>query len=633
MSLHHDAQTFTRLFNTPHYNACNEESALAEQPKSIHVRLRSHQLAVIHRMSVLEQELRLGLDISGEKLYSRFGILGDSVGSGKSLMVLGHIANFKAAPKIENYPKLNPYSSQNIFSLIQKEHHDLSNCPALLIVPHVLYRQWQDYIDKQSTLNAYYIKTRKTLQAKDFLKKILTSDIVMVSNTLLNSFLGIVQNKIWFSRTYIDEADTIHISSTTLFPQTSFVWFITASWPNIMFENTRIWLSNTSVSSITASQNFEKYDPLFRREMLEALVTGRGYFNRFTSRSPLYFRDHFRVEHPYRTNLVIKCSDSFISQSITLPPLFSQIIECEPPVSQRIVGSAVSSTVQNLLNAGDIQGALTQLGCASDSPLNIVQAVTENRMKELERLEKTYEFKSSMEYATPQAKEAALKNLEQKIESLKEQIQTIRDRIENYNKETCPVCYDDPQESVITPCCSRVFCAVCILMSLARIKGCPMCRTEIQPNLLVNVSQNAPILNKKKEEVKKGPPKKIDALMDLIIQHPKDKFLVFSRYENPFRTMADKMVTNNIKVETVKGNMDVIHSLMTKFEKGDVRVLLLNSNHAGSGLNITSATYVVLWHAMTAEEEKQILGRAYRMGRDKPLHFVKLLHPNEQRPS
>lgn len=186
MNLNHDARVFTRLFNTPHYNACNEESPLAEQPKSIKVMLRSHQLAVIHRMSTLEQELRLGLDISGEKLYSRFGILGDSVGSGKSLMVLGHIANFKAAPKMDSYPKLNAYSSQNIFSLIQKEYHDLSNCPALLVVPHVLYRQWQEYIDKQTTLSAVYIKTKKTIEAKDFFKKILTADIVMVSLSLIH---------------------------------------------------------------------------------------------------------------------------------------------------------------------------------------------------------------------------------------------------------------------------------------------------------------------------------------------------------------------------------------------------------------------------------------------------------------
>lgn len=167
-------------------------------------------------------------------------------------------------------------------------------------------------------------------------------------------------------------------------------------------------------------------------------------------------------------------------------------------------------------------------------------------------------------------------------------------------------------------------------MSLSRMANCPMCRTPIQPKALHSVGEAKP-KTKKKEEQPSGPPKKIDALLNLIKKNPKEKFLVFSRYENPFRTMQERLESDNIQVQTVKGNKDVINHLLQKFDAGDIRVLLLNSNHAGAGLNITSATYVVLWHAMTQEEEKQILGRAYRMGRDKPLHFVKLVHPDEIR--
>jgi SNF2 family DNA or RNA helicase len=93
--------------------------------------------------------------------------------------------------------------------------------------------------------------------------------------------------------------------------------------------------------------------------------------------------------------------------------------------------------------------------------------------------------------------------------------------------------------------------------------------------------------------------------------------------------MQSRLESDRIQAETVKGNKDVINSLLNKFDEGKLRALLLNSNHAGAGLNITSATYVVLWHAMSIEEEKQILGRAYRMGRTQPLHFVKLVHPDE----
>jgi len=38
---------------------------------------------------------------------------------------------------------------------------------------------------------------------------------------------------------------------------------------------------------------------------------------------------------------------------------------------------------------------------------------------------------------------------------------------------------------------------------------------------------------------------------------------------------------------------------------------------------------VILLHAMTLEEEKQILGRAYRLGRTETLQYIRLLHPDE----
>ena len=42
-----------------------------------------------------------------------------------------------------------------------------------------------------------------------------------------------------------------------------------------------------------------------------------------------------------------------------------------------------------------------------------------------------------------------------------------------------------------------------------------------------------------------------------------------------------------------------------------------------------NASHVVLFHAMTPEEEKQAIGRAYRLGRKDPLHVLKLLHEGE----
>ncbi len=633
MSSYLTPSKFFSMVSIPYENAITENHLMVSQPNSIKTNLRLHQKSCIYAMDQMESKLQVGYDIENEKLISRYSILGDPVGVGKSLMVLGYIAHLKERPRetITNLQVLNEKSKKNIFSFVQKQIKDISSCQNLIVVPHTIYRQWETYIKNDTTLDCIYIKTRKSLAAKNFIKKCIDSDCILVSNTLLSSLLAVLnESKIHIKRTFFDEADTIYIPNTNPFPETSFVWFISATWQNLVFENNRIYIAayalNNLYSILDISGGLQKIaDTGLRNTILTSIQSGRTIYLRYNCKSGNYFKDFIRNEHPLRSHVVIRSTDSFIEHSISLPPLETTIIRCQPSVSHRIVQSAVNQQIQTLLNAGDTQAALVALGVPSDSPLNLIQAVTENRMKELERMKKTYEFKSSIEYATPQAKEQALQSLRVKIESLEEQVKSIRDRIENYNKEICAICFDEPQRPVLTPCCSRIFCATCILMSLSRVSACPLCRSVVIPTNLHLLSDKT-VKNDKKNE---GPPKKIDALMKLILENPTESFLVFSCYENPFSMMAEKLKSENITVKNLKGNKDVIANILTSFEKKETRVLLLNADHAGAGLNITTASYVVLWHSMSLEEEKQIVGRAYRLGRQKPLKLVKLLHPNE----
>ena len=123
--------------------------------------------------------------------------------------------------------------------------------------------------------------------------------------------------------------------------------------------------------------------------------------------------------------------------------------------------------------------------------------------------------------------------------------------------------------------------------------------------------------------------KKTEQLIQLLKTSPKGKFLIFSRFDNPFIQLSQEIEAMNLTVKLVRGNKDVIAQTLKTFQKGDTNVLLLNSLQAGAGLNITAATHVILLHAMTHEEEKQILGRAYRLGRTEPLDVIRLLHPDE----
>ena len=114
----HNADVFTDLYNRPFINGCTSESHMIDQPSSIRVSLRAHQRAIIYQMNTLETSLQKGLDISGETLFSRYAILGDSVGVGKSLMVLGHIASKLNSPYSLSYKSLNNESKPHLSIVI-----------------------------------------------------------------------------------------------------------------------------------------------------------------------------------------------------------------------------------------------------------------------------------------------------------------------------------------------------------------------------------------------------------------------------------------------------------------------------------------------------------------------------------
>ena len=623
-----------RCLNDVFLYSLQADALTVEQPTDIKVPLRNHQKAILYEMEKREQELSRGMDLSGAKVFSRFGFLGDSVGVGKSLMILGHIARLKYIPKIPSIPMLDANSTSQMYCL---QEHSFSNnfkdIGCLIVVPHTLYRQWQTYIKDQTSLKFLGVQTKKILEGEDAPSKIRDADVVLVSNTLYGTLQEIARtNHFLWKRVFYDEADTLHIPSTRLAPDTRFSWLISASWPNLLFPNQSIYITATMLNEIMNRPN-NNIQPMLR-EMLRNALTNSNHgiytYIRHYMVSGSFFRDFVHSSSPMRGRLVLRCSEEFVKESITLPPITIRNITCRPSVLQQVVAHAIPNNVRALLHAGDISTALEQLGVKAEEPMSLVKAVSENRLKELDRLKKTYDFKASLEYATPQAKENALKSLKEKMTSLEEQLKQLKERIENYKEEMCPICFDEPQTPTLTPCCSRIFCAGCILTSLTRQPSCPLCRANIHAGGLRNLA-TSPIKKNELVDPTAGPQllKKTEQLLELLQQKPNGKFLVFSRYDNPFLQLTSEIEGMNISVKQVKGNKDVIAATLKSFDTGKTKVLLLNSLEAGAGMNITAATDVILLHAMNHEEEKQILGRAYRMGRKEPLSVVRLLHPDE----
>jgi SNF2 family DNA or RNA helicase len=598
---------------------------------SLKVSLRSHQQAALYAMEKKERELLSGLDCSGEVLYSSYGILGDSVGVGKSLMVLGHISRLAFIPPLTHSVSMGKNSSDKLFSTKMNIFSDLSECGSLIVVPHTLFRQWGDYIKKQTNLRHMLLDKRKCLDSPNFMTDMLNAEVVLVSNTLYKEFSKWQRdNGIRWKRAFIDEADTIHLINGYPKPDARFTWFITASWMNILFPNESIYLQKTTLTTYVFGPDAQM--PFLKPHFDDIYRSTRPYdYLRFGMTSYNFFRELVNTDHRLRGHLVLRCDNDFIQESISLPPLYRNNILCKIPLTQRIISQAVTTEIQQMLNGGDVVGAMNALGVKTEDTMSLIDAVTKNLQKELTRLKAMYEFKAGLEYATVQSKETALKSLEEKMNQKQSAIKNIQERIEGFKQEICPICYDEPGEPVVTPCCSRIFCGVCILTCLSRNPTCPMCRGDIRANQLRKVvsKKEETAIVESNTEPEDTLEKKPETLLRLFRDNPEGRFLVFSRYDNPFTAMESSIDALGVKVKQLKGNKDAIAATLKSFQTGDLRCLLLNSHYAGSGLNITAATHVILLHAMTHEEEKQILGRAYRLGRTAPLHFIRLLHSDE----
>jgi hypothetical protein len=624
-----------KSINEAYNNSLTDLSPRAETPKAIKIPLKPHQAALLHAMNNLEYNLRDGYDAPDKsKLYSRYAILGDAVGAGKSLTVLSHIASMKQK-KLPNPAYYHKHSTPYMYSTWNAPHQE-TNKATLIIIPHSLYRQWVNYITAQTTLKIAQCKSRTFLNDEaDAKKKILESDAVLVSNTMYNSLQSFAtgQNIQW-ERIFIDEVDNIHITRNSYQLHADFVWFISATWIPFVAANTIYITTNTLDYYISNGDiNLDKMHDDFKENFLQQKLyyNLRSTYLIDTRWQSMVFFNAFINQHPNRYLLVLRATDAFRKQSLELPAIKTDLLLCKGVAQHRIVESILSNQISEMLHAGDISGALEQLGVEESSPMSLIEAVTMNQHKELHRLEATLEFKKTLEYSTPALKESALESLQIKIKSLKDQISSLQKRIEGVDNETCAICYETVSAPTCVPCCKHFFCGGCILEALKRNTACPFCRAKISVQELKVITKKEGRGRSKKTDESNELLRKPEALLKLIKDNPTGRFIVFSRYENPFASIEALLTENSIHVAQVKGNKDVIHSLLDKFKKNEIRVLLLNSEHFATGMNLEAASHVVLYHGnMTPNERQQIIGRAQRLGRSDSLNVVQMLHEYEK---
>jgi hypothetical protein len=163
---------------------------------------------------------------------------------------------------------------------------------------------------------------------------------------------------------------------------------------------------------------------------------------------------------------------------------------------------------------------------------------------------------------------------------------------------------------------------------------CPTCRAQIQSRQLIAIVKDKTTRNGQSLSSNSTPEQAVvikskeDTLVDIIRANPEGRFVVFSKLDSSYWGCMSKLRECNIYFGLLRGNSNVMGSVLERFRTGVTRVLLLNTVHAASGIDISCATDLIIIHELGLGRT-QAIGRCNRHPRSVPLRIHQLCYPHE----
>jgi hypothetical protein len=153
----------------------DEKSPRIDQPDKILIPLKEHQKTIIYHARKLES-LKPYVIGSNKQMVTQLGVICDHVGAGKSYEVLGTIASAPSLSQTLKFQKFNDLTHYTIYPESKKIDTNI------IVVPHGVFKQWEDYISKSTKLNFYLINNFQAL--KNILKNYLLDELYEDTDTL-----------------------------------------------------------------------------------------------------------------------------------------------------------------------------------------------------------------------------------------------------------------------------------------------------------------------------------------------------------------------------------------------------------------------------------------------------------------
>jgi SNF2 family DNA or RNA helicase len=659
----------------------------AKQPKNINIKLFKYQLQTLNLMKKIENEKESNKIINKNSFYEIFkedrfkeinfdtlkkkitndsfsfkingGILADEMGLGKTLTSISLILD---KPYI-----YKPNKEENNFKYEMRD--DKLMCKATIIFcPSHLTKQWSGEIKKSNKNIKQILILTQTNHKKYLIKDILEYDIVIVSFQFLcnqSYYLNIVN---WHYKWTMRNLECSG-SCDDRFKVVN---------KSFKFNKDKIDTSNLIIEKIHWYRVIiDEAHELFRTCYLENnylqhflkniksdnrwYISGTPFHNMYTLTNVLNFLDFkIKIDDKYYCN-INECLDKGLSENNIMRTIKNQVYIRNTKESVKDQISIPKANIENIiLEFSDFEKKLYQslskyknesylrmLCCniqVSDQffsdNINILnfdevkeKLITYNKNK----IKKTEISLACLSPVIPNYN-AIKKRLENIIISCNYLINSFENNCK-INNENCPICQCEFDDPIITDC-GHHFCYECINQALDfNKKECPICRQNIDKSKIFKLDDIKKDENSIDTLVFQYGTKlaKLIKLCNQILLNPDNKIIIFSEYDKLLNMIGNILKINNINNVFCKGNVHQRNMAISTFRKDskskkkDTKVIMLSTEHAASGTNLTEANHIIFMESHEGEYaniktmEDQAIGRAVRLGQENQVNVIRLI--------
>ena len=234
------------------YKLCelDDSHPKCENVSELKIALMNHQKTSIYHAEMIERNEGIRIDFKEPEysafysrdedieqkrnIYFNFGIIACKVGSGKSFVALAIIIR---NPLLNFNRMVSSHYNSNCFSFKKINTINYTVSTNIILVPHNLFHQWQEYLTKTTSLDVIYISSKVTFDkfalsalTAENIEGLTTNKVYLISAKQWNNFAEVWNNNIKkkTSRIFVDEVHSINLPNSIRI-KTNFLWFITSS--------------------------------------------------------------------------------------------------------------------------------------------------------------------------------------------------------------------------------------------------------------------------------------------------------------------------------------------------------------------------------------------------------------------